>query len=186
MIIGIVPGAMKPYHAGHHYLVESAINECDKVTILTTKKARKGISGDSMYEVWQEYIIPHLRLEYGEDRVNVRFVVSPIRTVYEDFIERLETEGPDGHDYRIYGGTEDNNRFGSLALMKKYPIAAAYIVNVAEEKSGDYLRGKGKSPVAKGEWIREAIKTKNESRFQLMMPTFLQGFSKEIIELLKF
>ena len=89
MIIGIVPGAMKPYHAGHHYLVETALRECDIVNILTTRKTRKGISGDSMYEVGQHYIIPHLASTYS-DKINVNFVVSPIRTVYEDYIERLE------------------------------------------------------------------------------------------------
>ena len=164
MIVGIVPGAMKPYHAGHHYLVETAARECDIVTILTTKKPRRGISGDSMYGIWLQYIIPHLHKEYGEDKVVVRFVVSPIRTVYEDFIERLEEYGGDGHHYRIYGGTEDNDRFGAAALMHKYPQAAPHFTNVAEESKESFQRGKGRSPDAKGEWIRKALRTKNKSR----------------------
>ena len=183
MIIGIVPGAMKPYHAGHHYLVETALNECDIVTILTTRKARKGISGDSMYEIWQDYIIPHLTSMYPS-KVRVNFVVSPIRTVYEDFIERLERDGNDGNTYRIYGGTEDSGRFLSNTMKAKYPVAAKYILNVAEEKGENFQRGNGKSPQAKGEWIREAIRTNNKSQFKLMMPGFLKNVSSEIMGIL--
>jgi len=184
MKIGIVPGAMKPYHAGHHYLVESALAECDMVTILTTKKNRKGISGDSMYEVWTNYIIPHLQEKHGTN-IQIRFVVSPIRTVYEDFIERLEAEGSDGHKYRIYGGTEDNGRFQSHVMAKKYPTAALYITNVAEAKSESFQRGTGKSPMAKGEWIRQAITENNKKRFASMMPAFLQPNADEILKSLK-
>ena len=184
MIVGIVPGAMKPYHAGHHYLVETAARECDMVTILTTKKSRKGISGDSMFGIWCNHIIPHLISEF-EGKIKVNFVVSPIRTVYEDFIERLEENGPDGNHYRIYGGTEDNTRFSNKSLKTKYPTAAPHITNVAEDQSDGFQRGKGKSPDAKGEWIRKAMETNDKNRFKLMMPAFLHGVSTEIMETLK-
>tara|TARA_A100001011_G_scaffold223471_1_gene231393 strand:- start:54 stop:614 length:561 start_codon:yes stop_codon:yes gene_type:complete len=184
MKIGIVPGAMKPYHAGHHYLVESALQECDMVTILTTRKSRKGISGDSMYNIWLNYIIPHLQEEYGE-KIKVQFVVSPIRTVYEDFIERIEAEGPDGHSYMIYGGTEDNNRFQSKNLVQKYPVAAEHITNVAESRAGKFQRGVGKSPMAKGEWIRNSLETNDEKRFNSMMPAFLKPVANVVMQMLK-
>ncbi len=183
MIIGIVPGAMKPYHAGHHYLVETALKECDIVNILTTRKTRKGISGDSMYEVWQHYIIPHLISTYSE-KINVNFVISPIRTVYEDYIERLERDGYDGNTYRIYGGSEDSGRFHSSTLGKKYPTAMKHVINVAEEKSEQFQRGSGKSPQAKGEWIREALIKNDKSQFKLMMPGFLKNVSNDIMEIL--
>ena len=86
--------------------------------------------------------------------------------------------------YRIYGGSEDSGRFLSSNLIKKYPIATKYIVNVAEEKSEQFQRGSGESPQAKGEWIREALIENNESQFKLMMPGFLKNVSNEIMRIL--
>ena len=79
-IIGLVPGAMKPYHAGHHYLVEQAMKECDRVIIFTTAKDRNGISGIKMAFAWTNLIIPLLQ------NVEVEFVISPIRAVWEFLI----------------------------------------------------------------------------------------------------
>ena len=60
MKIGLVPGAMKPYHAGHHYLTRQAIKECDRVIIITSEKDRKSISGSNMKKAWENLIIPLL------------------------------------------------------------------------------------------------------------------------------
>ena len=80
MVVGLIPGAMKPYHAGHHYLVESAMRECDRVIIFTTAKDRKGISGIKMAFAWTNLIIPLL------PNVEVKFVTSPVGAVYK-FLE---------------------------------------------------------------------------------------------------
>ena len=39
-IIGLVPGGMKPFHAGHNFLVQNALSECDEVYIFTSPKDR--------------------------------------------------------------------------------------------------------------------------------------------------
>ena len=54
--IGFVPGAMKPFHAGHNHLIQTALKECDKVLVFTSLKDRGVIKGDKMYKAWQELI----------------------------------------------------------------------------------------------------------------------------------
>ena len=34
--IGFVPGAMKPFHAGHNHLIQRALEECDQVIVFTS------------------------------------------------------------------------------------------------------------------------------------------------------
>ena len=58
--IGLIPGAMKPFHAGHNYLVQSAINECDEVILWTSIKDRDNIKVKNMHKAWTEIILPLL------------------------------------------------------------------------------------------------------------------------------
>jgi cytidyltransferase-like protein len=171
MIIGLIPGAMKPYHAGHHYLAEQAIKECDKVLIFTTAKDRKGISGVKMASAWTKLICPLL------PKVNVKFVKSPVRAVYE-FLEEANTEDL----YRVYGGTEDVGRFSQKSLNKY--CSHLNVSNVAELSSGSYLRGVGPSPKAKGEWVRNAIQAGDFRKFENYLPDFLKPYSKEYLKML--
>ena len=57
-IIGLVPGAMKPFHKGHYFLISKAIEECDKVLIYTSGGDRGFIKGKQMRLVWDNLIIP--------------------------------------------------------------------------------------------------------------------------------
>ena len=83
MKIGLVPVSAKPYHAGHHALVEMAASENDlvKLFVSTSDRQRKGefpILGDDMVRVWKEElegIMPgNVEIEYGG---------SPVRKVYD-------------------------------------------------------------------------------------------------------
>lgn len=177
MIIGLVPGAMKPYHAGHHYLVSKAISECDRVIIYTTTKDRKSISGPAMKEAWECLISPML-----PSKVEVVFVKSPIGIVFE--ILDIANIVCDDHVYRLYGGTEDANRFRSEYIRRKFPMVADRFVNVAKEESHKYLRGIGDSPVAKGEWIRNSINSGNYDEFRNFLPEFLKPHAKDYLEIL--
>ena len=76
--IGFVPGAMKPFHAGHNHLIQKAIAECDKVIVFTSLKDRGIIKGDNMYKAWQEIIVPLL-----PNHVEVIGVRSPVGAVYD-------------------------------------------------------------------------------------------------------
>jgi len=176
MKIGLVPGAMKPYHAGHHFLVEKALKECDKVFILTTIKDRGALSGESMSTAWKEVIIPNL-----DKKVLVSFTKSPIGSVYE-IIEAEEIENS-GNTFRIYGGTEDVARFNMNRIREKYPNAASKFTNVAAEESSSYVRSIS-TPEAKGEWVRDAIKNHDLEKFKSQMPECLKEQSERYMKIL--
>ena len=172
MIIGLVPGAMKPYHAGHHYLVMKAIHECDHVVIFTTTKDRKGISGLNMLKAWDELIIPKIMAE-------VKFVKSPIRSIYE----LLEIpEATEGNEFRVYSGTEDWGRFNSSSL-ERY-CSGVNVCNVAEKDKERYRRGTGESPMAKGEWIRKSIEDNDFQVFRDYLPAFLKPHAERYLSIL--
>ena len=74
MNIGLVPMAAKPYHAGHHWLVEKAASENDHVILFVSvsdrkRKGEKPILGQDMVRVWQEElesIMPgNVEIRYG-------------------------------------------------------------------------------------------------------------------------
>ena len=171
MIIGLVPGAMKPYHAGHHYLVEKALKECDKVFIITTTKSRGCIDGQKMQKAWRSLIQPCLGTQ-----TSINFAISPIRFVYEMIEE--EDKNPSGNIYRIYGGTEDLNRFEITKLKSKYPNASKVFINVAQNFTDQYSRGVGASPLAKGKWVRNSIQEGKFTTFKNYLPEILKKNAK--------
>jgi len=178
MKIGLVPGAMKPYHAGHHYLTEMAMKECDQVIIITSDVDRMTISGSNMRRAWEEIIIPLL-----PSFVQVRFARSPVGEVYNIIAEA--NERGDNVSFRIYGGTEDVARFPGAKLNAKYGNnLRGTIINVAEEHPERFLRGQGSSPVAKGAWVREAIATGDWKSFERMLPEFLKPHAEEYLSIL--
>jgi len=173
-IIGLVPGAMKPYHAGHHYLTEQAMNDCDEVIIITTTKDRNIISGAKMAAAWVQLIIPLL------SNVDVKFAISPIREVYN--ILKKENGDKTGNTIRIYGGVDEINRFNPEKIKAKYPNITP--VNVAAEEADRYLRGVGPSPMAKGEWVRNAIQAGDFRKFREFLPEFLKPHAEEYLNIL--
>mgnify|MGYP003153936700 CR=1 FL=1 len=176
MKIGLVPGAMKPYHAGHHYLTTQASLECDKVIILTSDKDREDISGNSMVKCWTDIIIPLL-----PENILVEFHVSPIRATYE-IMEALSYE-QSGDEIYIYGGLEDVKRFPQEKISVNHP--GIVVVNVAARDLGLYNRGKGDSPNVKGEWVREAMRNNDDERFAEFLPSFLKPLAKQYLDTLK-
>ena len=176
MIIGLIPGAMKPYHAGHHYLVSQALKECDRVIILTTVKDRKDISGQNMKQAWETLILPKML------GVEISFVISPVGSIYK--LLDSENINPTTNTYRIYGGTQDVNRYNMDKIRIKYPNSGARFTNVAAEESKNYQRGIGNSPVAKGEWIRNAITHMDFKKFENFLPNFLKPYAKEYLNIL--
>ena len=175
MKIGLVPGAMKPYHAGHHYLTSCAVEKCDEVIILTTCKDRQDISGSSMLKCWEEVIIPRL-----PEKVHVRFVVSPVRTTYE-IMETL-SEKSTGDEVYIFGGSEDVKRFPQDKIESTY--IGITPINVAAQQSEDFERGRGDSPKVKGEWVRKAIKSNDVASFEEYIPEFLKDLSQQYFDIL--
>ena len=130
-----------------------------------------------MRTAWEELIIPKLK-----DTVKVSFVRVPVGGVYEIFED--EEESPTLDTYRIYGGTADMVRFPQKYLERKFPNVAGRIVNVAAENQNDFERGRGPSPMAKGEWIRKTIDSRNLREFQKYLPEFLKSSSDMYMSLL--
>ena len=178
MLIGLIPGAMKPYHAGHHFLTSVASAACDKVIIFTTVKSRGPIDGMAMWQIWNDIIIPLLPAN-----VSVEFVGSPVSAVY-DILEQEQLH-PSENEYKLYSGTEDLARFSSEYVNKKFPLVADRFENVAETTSSDFLRGVGSSPMVKGAWIRKALAAGDVEKFSAMMPEFLQSRAEDIFNMLK-
>ena len=172
--IGLIPGAMKPFHAGHNHLVQTSIKECDHTIIFTSRKDRDNINGDKMLDAWDVVILPLL-----PNRIEVVAVKSPVRGVY-DYLEW--NRSPD-KQFRIYGGTEDIARLSKARILQYYP--GINVINVAEESPHAYERGAGYTEVpAKGEWVRESIKAGNHVKFRSFLPDFLKPYSREYLSIL--
>jgi hypothetical protein len=173
-IIGLIPGAMKPFHAGHNHLIQMSIEECDHTIVFTSIKNRGIIDGSKMLDVWDKLILPLL-----PNSIEVVAVKSPVRGVY-DYLEWQKS--PD-RSFRIYGGTEDFGRLSKARILQYYPCLN--VVNVAEENPKANERGLGYTGTpAKGEWVRESIKAGDHGKFRSFLPDFLKSHAKEYLKIL--
>ena len=168
--IGFVPGAMKPFHAGHNHLIQRALTECDQVIVFTSLKDRGIIKGEKMYKVWQDIIKPALPTHF-----EVHAVKSPVGSVYD----YLEWNGDRTKAYRIYGGTEDIARLSNARMLQYYPHLNA--INVAESEPESFTRD---VVHAKGEWVRNSIQAGNLKEFKSYLPAFLKPLAKEYLDIL--
>jgi hypothetical protein len=133
-----------------------------------------------MQRVWNALICPML-----PSKVEVTFVTSPVGAVF-NVLETTDNNPSltQNHIYRLYGGTEDANRFRDEYIRRKFPNVADRFVNVAKEESHKYLRGTGDSPMAKGEWVRNSINSGDYNEFRNFLPGFLKPHAKDYLELL--
>ena len=168
--IGFVPGAMKPFHAGHNHLIQRALEECDQVFVFTSLKDRDIIKGDRMYKAWQDLIVPSL-----PKHIEVVGVKSPVGSVYD----YLEWNGDPAKTYRIYGGTEDIARLSNARMLQYFPHLNA--INVAESDPESFTRD---VVHAKGEWVRNSIRAGNLKEFKSYLPAFLKPLAKEYLSIL--
>jgi len=172
--IGFVPGAMKPFHAGHNHLIQTALSECDRVIVFTSLKDRGVIKGDKMYKAWQELIIPLL-----PNHIEVIGVKSPVGSVYD----YLQSNGDPSIAYRIYGGTEDIARLSNARMQQYYPNLN--VINVAENDPDAFIRGAGYTEIpAKGEWVRNSIQAGDIEKFKSYLPAFLKPHAKRYLDIL--
>ena len=168
--IGLVPGAMKPFHAGHNHLIQRALVECDKVFVFTSLKDRDIIKGERMFKAWQDLIVPSL-----PEHIEVIGVKSPVGSVYD----YLEWNGNVMYQYRIYGGTEDIDRLSMARMQQYYPDLN--VINVAESDPESFTRDVVN---AKGEWVRNSIRAGNLKEFKSYLPAFLKPLAKEYLSIL--
>ena len=170
MRVGLVPMSAKPYHAGHHALVEIAAGENDVVRLFvsTSDRRRKGempLLGSDMVRIWQEHleaILPsNVQVEYGG---------SPVRKVYSAL---QDAEGAGSEDtFTVYSDPVDTGaNFPDKYRMKYFPQlhAQRQVVFAAEENPGRFTRGEG-TPDVSGTKMRAHIVAGDREAFRRGMP----------------
>jgi hypothetical protein len=183
MKIGLIPISAKPYHAGHHKLVEisSIENDMTFLFVSTSDRNRKNefpISGKKMQNIWKseiEFILPcSVSVEYGG---------SPVRKVYEAIEKACDLKSKD--IYTVYSDPEDTIKNYSLSNRSKYmnPLYDKNQVLFAAEKNPDlFTRGKG-TPDVSGKIVREYLRLNDLNGFSKCMPEKIN--SKNIFEMLR-
>ena len=170
--VGLIPVSGKPYHAGHHYLVEKAAAENEEVILFvsTSDRIRKGefpIYGADMQRVWQEElegIMPgNVRVEYGG---------SPVRKVYDTIGAACEIDGTE-ETYVVYSDPSDTAQNYPDKNRDKYmqPLCdQGQVIFAAEENPQAFTRGAG-SPNVSGTKLRAALEEDKFDQFASSMPT---------------
>jgi hypothetical protein len=175
MKIGLVPVAAKPYHAGHHALVEMASGANDEVLLYVSlsDRKRKGefpISGGDMKRVWEEEIEKVL-----PGNVTPVYGGNPVRSVFEvlQSAEEKIVEGtPMEHTYTVYSDPVDTAQNYTQASRQKYfpTLAEQGLVQFAAEVNpGAFTRGVG-TPDMSGTTMRKALQSCDIELFRAGLP----------------
>ena len=171
MRIGLIAMSAKPYHAGHHALVEMAAAENDLVKVFVSLSDRKRpgempLLGSDMRTVWADYIEPilpgNVEVVYGGD--------APVRRVYTE-IQEAERAGS-ADIYTVYSDPRDTaNNYPEKYRVKNFPqmYAAGQVIFAAEDNPGAFTRGVG-TPDVSGTKMRAALAGGDFETFQQGMP----------------
>ena len=175
MKVGIVAGSFKPYHAGHHKMVEIAAENNDQVYLFvsTTDRLRKGehpLYGKDMRKVWNDHlngILPnnvHLYL-LGPGQ-------APIRSVYE-LLEDASKKGMDDL-FTIYSDPVDMSRnYREASLIKS--VGEDFLKNQIEKRPLD----RNETVPVSGTDMRRHLADGNDEAFKDMLPYQLSDPSKQ-------
>lgn len=177
MKIGLFPLAAKPYHAGHHAMVEAAASENDRVILFvsTSDRKRKGefpILGSDMSRVWKEEIEKIL-----PGNVEVRYGGSPVRNVYAEL--EAANNGNSQDTYTVYSDPIDTaNNYPEKYRQKNFAdlYAKGQVLFAAEENPKAYTRGEG-TPNVSGTKMRSAMQQCDFEAFKDGMPAELNAES---------
>lgn len=171
MKIGLVPISAKPYHAGHHYLIEQASLNNDSVLVYASISDRKRkneypILGSVMKEVWNNEILKTL-----PKNVEVVFGGSPIRKVYEIIGSACEAN-EDSNVFTVYSDLVDTKDNYSIENRLRYmnPLWENKLVTFAAERDPTlFIRGAG-APDVRGEDLRECLTNNDFVTFTKYVP----------------
>ena len=183
MRIGLVPVSAKPYHAGHHAVVELAAKQNDQVILYVSlsDRKRKGqlpILGSAMERVWKEELEPIM-----PGNVSIEYGGSPVRKVYE----ALEgaNEALTGNTYRIYSDPADTAQNYPVSNRREYfrdLYESGCVIFAAEEDPEAMTRGVG-TPGVRGEEMRQALQDRDIGVFRKGMPVGVNA--QNIYEILR-
>jgi len=175
MKIGLVPVSAKPYHAGHHALVEKASTENDRVILFvsTSNRHRKDefpIDGADMSRIWREElegVMPgNVEIQYGG---------SPVRKVWETLGMANDSDSPD--TYVVYSDQQDTAQNYPEKNLTKYCgdlRASGQCLLAAEEDPGGLTRGEG-TPNVSGTKVRTMLEKGDFESFSAIMPAGVNG-----------
>ena len=178
MKIGLVPVSAKPYHVGHHYLIEVASAENDKVIVFasTSDRNRAGeypVLGKVMEKIWVNEIIPAL-----PKNVDVVFGGSPVRKVYEAIGAACES-GNLETKYSVYSDVVDTKQNYSMENRTKYmnPLWHTGLVEFpAETLPESFIRGSA-APDCSGEDVRKHLQNNDFVSFSACMPAEVNSYA---------
>ncbi|MAF25345.1 hypothetical protein CL634_07200 [bacterium] len=168
--IGLVPISGKPYHRGHHALIELAGNQNDEVVVYVsisdrTRRGEYPILGEAMHKVWLEEIEPIMPAN-----VQVQYGGSPVRKIYETIIAACEENS--NNIFTVYSDPADTAANYSASNRHKY-MAPLYnegnIIFAAEENPDSVTRGLG-TPNIQGSDLRSALALKDFQLFAALLP----------------
>jgi cytidyltransferase-like protein len=162
--------AAKPYHAGHHWLVEKAASENDHVILFVSvsdrkRKGEKPILGQDMVRVWQEELESIM-----PGNVEIRYGGSPVQKVYKEIQEAGEIVSDD--TYFVYSDATDTGLNYPEKNRIKYmePLYSLGQVRFpGEEDPAGFTRGEG-SPNVSGTAMRQALNSSDIEAFRRGLP----------------
>ena len=178
MKVGLVPISAKPYHAGHHYLVELAAKSNDKVILFvsTSDRVRRGeypVLGETMKKIWVNEILPIL-----PSNVDVVFGGSPVRKVYETIGESCEACDIET-SYRVYSDVVDTKQNYPVENRAKYmePLWSGGLIEFpAETLPEAFIRGSN-APDIRGEDVRTHLENNDFVAFSACMPAPVNSYA---------
>jgi len=178
MRIGVVPGSFKPYHDGHHKMIEIASRENDIVYVIVSLSDRirpneAPIQGSQMRDIWNDHLIQILPENAKENLSLLPLGQTPVRIVYEMLED--EAESNSRNVFSIYSDPRDINRYSLKSLIKTIPedFVKSNIVkrSVSMEETAN----------VRGTDMRMWMQTRNKEKFMSGLPESLEESSKEQI-----
>jgi len=176
MRIGLIGMSAKPYHAGHHAIVEKAADENEEVKLFVslTDRARKGevpIRGSDMLRVWEEHLIPIMPQNVT---VDLGSSPSPVQKIYQVLAQAEEVGLKDTFEdtFTVYSDPTDTAVcYPDKNRIKYFPTlySKGQVVFACETSPGSLTRGVG-TPDVSGTSMRAALASGDRDAFRAGMP----------------
>jgi citrate lyase synthetase len=172
MKIALYPISAKPYHLGHHMMIQKASKECDKVIAIVSLLDRENVTGSDMATIWKNHILKIL----PENVSTIFLQSSPVSRVFE--ILKLREQSPSS-DYKfcIYSDESDITKNYSNSVLEK--ICPRLLMDGGVEKKGI---PRSETVQIRGSDVRRFILHGDFSSFEKSMPKELD--SKSVFEML--
>jgi len=172
MKISLYPISAKPYHLGHHMMIQKASKECDKVIVIVSLLDRENVTGSDMAIIWKNHILKIL----PENVSTIFLQSSPVSKVFE--ILKLREQSPSS-DYKfcIYSDESDITKNYSNSVLEK--ICPRLLMEGGLERRGV---SRNETIQISGSDVRKHILNGDFISFEKSMPKELN--SKAVFEIL--